>query len=66
MSETVYALWAKAAINVALRAWDKDKADYELRRAAEIHPPAIADKITALEKQIELLRSYLPKEKSNG
>lgn len=65
MAENVYAIWARAAVNVALRALDPDKAEYELRRAASLHPQAITDKIAVLKKQIALLRRYLPKESND-
>lgn len=59
MVSPIEAIWARAAINVALRPGSSKFAKRELAHAARIDPSAIAERIELLEAQIELLRAAL-------
>jgi tetrahydromethanopterin S-methyltransferase subunit B len=53
-------IWARAAVNVALRATSAQQCDEHLHLAAKLDPEAVHEKIAALRKQIDALESCLP------
>jgi hypothetical protein len=54
-------MWARAAVNVALKVGGTHKqVSQYLTRAAELDPSALTEKIAELRGQIKLLESYLP------